>query len=83
MRNVALARTLVSNDVDDAVVALCAPLAHRAIWRRWAEAKEHLAGAGLALVDLPAETVAGEHQPGGSLHQRYLLEPAPENSAGR
>lgn len=79
MRNAALARALVSNgDVDAAVVALCAPRAHRAIWRRWSEAKAHLAGLGIALADLPAETVAAEHQPGGSLAGRYLLEPALE-----
>ncbi len=75
MRNVALARRLVGRgDFDEAVVALCAPHAHRAIWRRWAEAKAHLAGVGIALVDLPAEIVASHHQPGGSLAGRYLLE---------
>lgn len=79
MRNVALARTLVSKgEVDDAVVALCAPRAHRAIWRQWEEAKAHLAGIGIALADLPADTVASEHQPGSSLAERYLLERSPE-----
>ena len=77
MRNVALGRTLVINgDVDDVVVALCAPRAHRSIWRRWEEAKARLAGAGIPLADLPAETVAAEHAPNGSLAERYLLDPA-------
>lgn len=76
MRNVALARTLVGDGaVDEVVVALCAPLAHKAIWRRWSEAKSHLAGAGVALADLPAEVVVSAHPPGGSLAQRYLLGP--------
>jgi hypothetical protein len=75
MRNVALARTLVSRgDVDDAVVALCAPQAHRAIWRRWAEAKAHLAGAGIALADIAAEVVASAQASGAALGARYLLE---------
>lgn len=79
MRNVALGRTLViTGDVDDAVVALCAPRAHRSIWRRWEEAKARLAGVGIALADLPAETVVAEHQPGGSLAGRYLLDAALE-----
>lgn len=77
MRNVALGRALVSNgDADDVVVALCAPRAHRAIWRRWEEAKARLAGVGIALADLPAETVVVEHPPGGTLDGRYLLDPA-------
>ena len=76
MRNVALARTLVSSgEIDSAVVALCAPRAHCAIWRRWAEAKAHLSGTGIALTDLPAEVVVSAHQPGGSLAERYMLEP--------
>jgi hypothetical protein len=75
MRNVALARTMIGNgEVDDAVVALCAPRAHRAIWRRWEEAKAHLAGVGIMLADLAAEAVASAHPPGGSLTERYLLE---------
>ena len=79
MRNVALARTMVSHgEVDDAVVALCAPRAHPAIWRRWEEAKAHLAGVGIVLADLPAETVASAHPPGGSLTERYLLERSPQ-----
>jgi hypothetical protein len=79
MRNVALARTLVSRgDVDDAVVALCAPRGHRAIWRRWDEAKAHLAAAALALVDMPAEAVVSAHAFGAALAERYLLDPSAE-----
>jgi hypothetical protein len=75
MRNVALARTLVGRgDVDDAVFALCAPRAHRAIWRRWAEAKARLAGAGITMSDVPAEVVVSQHAPGGALPERYLPE---------
>ena len=76
MRNVALARTLVNRgDVDDAVVALCAPKAHRAIWRRWDEAKSHLWATGTALADLPAEVVAGaQAPPATALAERYLLD---------
>ncbi len=79
MRNVALARVLISRgDVEHAALALCAPRAHRAIWRRWAEAKAHLAGTGIVLSDLPAEVVVGAHQDGRSLAARYLLEPTLE-----
>jgi heterodisulfide reductase subunit A-like polyferredoxin len=75
MRKLALARTLVSRgDVDDTVVALCAPQAHRAIWRRWAEAKAHLAGAGIALADIAAEAVASAQASSAALGARYLLE---------
>ena len=75
MRNIALARTMVSGgDVDDAVVALCAPRVHRAIWRRWAEAKAHLAATGIALVDLPAEVVVRLGASGSALADRYLLD---------
>jgi hypothetical protein len=59
--------------VDEAVVALCAPRAHRAIWRRWEEAKAHLAATGTALADLPAEVVVGAHASGEALAKRYLL----------
>jgi hypothetical protein len=79
MRNVALARALVNKgEVHEAVVALCAPQAHRAIWRQWAEAKLHLAGTGIALADLPAEVVVSAHRPGGELTQRYLLDRPPK-----
>jgi hypothetical protein len=75
MRNVALARMLMNRgDVDVAVVALCAPTAHQAIWRRWAEAKAHLAGAGVALVDLPADVVVRAQVSGAAIADRYLLE---------
>lgn len=75
MRNVALARTLVSEgSANSAVVALCAPLAHQAIWRRWAEAKERLVIPGVKLVDLPAEAVAHHHADPTQVAQRYLLD---------
>lgn len=75
MRNVALARTLVNRgEVDGAVVALCAPKAHHAIWRRWAEAKAHLGGAGVELVDLPADMVVSAQASGAAIAPRYLLE---------
>lgn len=79
MRNVALARTLVSRgDVSDAVVALCAPRAHHVMWRRWAEAKAHLAGVGIAMADLPAERVLVAHPSGSALADRYLLDVSAE-----
>jgi hypothetical protein len=75
MRNVALARTLVQRgDVHGATVALCAPGAHDAIWRRWAEAKSHLAVSGVALADLPAEEVVRHHQHDSAMRDRYLLD---------
>lgn len=75
MRNVSLARILISRgEVDDAVVALCAPTAHRAIWRRWSEAKAHLDGTGITLSDLPAEVIVGAHEDGRTLAERYLLD---------
>lgn len=75
MRNVALARSLVSQgSADSAVVALCAPRGHRALWRRWAEAKARLAVPGVTLVDLPAEAVVYHHANPVQIAQRYLLD---------
>lgn len=75
MRNVVLAGRWVSrSDVDDATVALCAPRAHHAIWRRWDEARAHLAAAGTALADIPAEVVVSSHASGTPLAERYLLD---------
>jgi hypothetical protein len=44
------------------------------IWRRWAEAKAHLAGAGIALADIAAEAVASAQASSAALGARYLLE---------
>ncbi|MDQ3483924.1 MAG: hypothetical protein M3445_00660, partial [Actinomycetota bacterium] len=75
MRNVALARSLVSQgSADSAVVALCAPRGHRAVWRRWAEAKERLVVPRVSLVDLPAEVVVQHHANPVQIAQRYLLD---------
>lgn len=77
MRNVALGRSPMSAGAADQVVhALVAPLANRAIWRRWAEARAGLADiAGVALVDLPADEVLSIHGPGRAdqLARRYQL----------
>lgn len=75
MRNVALARSLLSEgSAGSAVVALCAPKGHQAIWRRWAEAKARLAVPGVQLIDLPAEAVLQHHANPAQLAQRYLLD---------
>lgn len=75
MRNVALARSLVLQGASDsAVVALCAPSGHRAIWRRWIEAKERLAVSGVSLVELPAEAVVQHHANPIPIAKRYLLD---------
>lgn len=81
MRNVALARSLVERgDADDAFVALCAPEAHSAIWRRWDEAKLALDGvSGVTLTDLPASAVLQYHvhEEADALGNRYLLDTRP------
>lgn len=61
MRLAALGGALVSaGEVDRVVVALCAPLGHRAIWRRWAEAKLSVPlPHGVSWGELPAEGLAG------------------------
>jgi hypothetical protein len=75
MRIVALARSLVTRgDVGAAVVALCAPRPHAAIWRSWNEAKSRLAVEGVELVDLPAEVVVQHHADPTPLLQRYALD---------
>jgi hypothetical protein len=76
MRNVALARSLVSRGATDrAVVGLCAPNGHRAIWRRWNETKQQLKVSGVKLAELPAEVVANHHTNPLAISKRYLLEP--------
>lgn len=78
MRQVALAKAAVAHGMaDEAAVALCAPWAHRAIWRRWAEAKAALRWTGLALLDLPADAVAGVRhaEQGTEIAARYRLGP--------
>ncbi|MDQ3177738.1 MAG: hypothetical protein M3Q72_09365 [Actinomycetota bacterium] len=75
MRNVALGRSLIERGAaDEVVVALCAPNGHRAVWRRWAEAKQRLAVVGVTLVELPAETVVQHHASPSPLAARYLLD---------
>jgi hypothetical protein len=81
MRNTALAAALIAdNEVQQAVVALCAPAGYTAMWRRWAEAKHALNGVtGVGLQNLTAETVleiAG-HPEADIVRGRYLLAPAP------
>ena len=74
MRNAALARSLVSQaTADRAVVALCAPLAHTAIWRRWRAAAERLEVPGVAFVDLPADHLLKHHPNAAVVADRYLL----------
>lgn len=74
MRNAALAAMLVANGiVDDATTALCAPRAHRAIWRRWSEAKALLRGSGISMVDLAADDVAHLNPRREVLVAKYLL----------
>ena len=45
-----------------------------AIWRRWAEAKSHLAVSGVALADLTAEEVVRHHEHDSAMRDRYLLD---------
>lgn len=58
MRNVALAGVLRQDGID-ARYALCAPRAHREIWRRWDEVHRVLPNE--LLVTLPAESVLALH----------------------
>lgn len=75
MRNVALARTLVSGGAAAfMVMALCAPAGHRSIWRRWAEVKGRLAVPGVSLRELPAEAVVHHHADPTAIAQRYMLD---------
>jgi hypothetical protein len=59
MRLFALAKALVNDgEASSARVALCAPLSHRSIWRRWAETAARLEGSqAVKLGTLPAEQV--------------------------
>jgi hypothetical protein len=78
MRNAALARSLVTRGMAErAVVALCAPAAHRAIWRRWAEATSLLQLDHVSFRELPAHVVAARHANHDSVSGRYLLEESP------
>jgi hypothetical protein len=74
MRNAALARSLVTRGVADrAVVALCAPKAHHAIWRRWRETTSLLHLDSVTFAELPADVVAAQHTNPASITERYLL----------
>ncbi len=76
MRNVALARSLVQRGwAERAVVALCAPKAHRSIWRRWAEVKSLLQVPDVTLHELPADDVVRYQANRHILTERYLLDP--------
>lgn len=58
MRNIALADALIdAGEADRATFALCAHDGHRAIWRRWAEARRLLPAGQVTLADLPASHV--------------------------
>jgi hypothetical protein len=75
MRNLALAGVLEA-DGADVKFALCAPSAHRAIWRRWDTARAALNDE--RMVDLPAEHVVATHNglTATWLTDRYQLGPA-------
>jgi hypothetical protein len=59
MRNLALARTLLSSgEAARAVVALCAPAKHQRIWRRWDETTKRLKNKGpVTFANIRAEEV--------------------------
>ncbi len=76
MRQVALARALSEEGQPPPVVALCAPVANRTIWRRWSEAKAALGSVqGVRLADLPADAACRSlpAQYGQEIAERYLL----------
>lgn len=74
MRNTALARSLVSTgQADRAVVALCAPAGHRAVWRRWHEAIARLKVADVVFADLVADSLLSHHPNAAAIASRYLL----------
>gem|GEM_PF-2359607 len=78
MRNVALLNAMTATgQADAATFVLCAPLEHSAIWRRWREGTDRLAGQGVTLAELPADPVIAHHPDiatAVSLAERYLLD---------
>jgi hypothetical protein len=76
MRNLALAEVLLADRESDAVtLALFAPGAYAAMWRRWAEAKAALESPRVPLRDLTLEDVLEDLDPerAAYLSARYLL----------
>jgi hypothetical protein len=68
MRNLALAHTfLADGDADRVVFAVCAPSAHEAMWRRFAEFRAAFPDVDCRWsLPLPAERVATHHPDGGA-----------------
>ena len=81
MRLFALAKALVNDGLaSSARLALCAPLRHRSIWRRWAETNARLEGSpAVGLATLPAEEVLCHLDIGTAelLAARYQLDVRP------
>jgi hypothetical protein len=67
MRNIALAHLLLrEGEADRAVYALCAPLGHEAMWRRFAEVQSAFPNTpDRTIVQLVAEQVVTHHPDGG------------------
>lgn len=75
MRNLALAQMLVAEgEADEIVFALCAPVQHEAMWRRFAEFRAVFCDTeDVTIRELRAETVARQHPDGGTAFTlRYL-----------
>ncbi|WP_404385314.1 hypothetical protein LL946_04815 [Knoellia locipacati] len=84
MRNLALAHVLVTEgEADQVVFALCAPVLHSVMWRRFAEFRAVFCDTdAVTMRDLPAETVARQHPDDGAAFTiRYR--PALSNTALR
>lgn len=73
MRNAALARVLVGRGATRTVVALCAPAAHSAIWRRWTETTSRFDLPGVTFATLTADAVVKHHPSLSTTAERYLL----------
>lgn len=75
MRNLALAHMLVAEEeADEIVFALCAPVRHEAMWRRFAEFRAVFCDTeAVTIRELRAETVSRQHADGGNAFTvRYL-----------
>ncbi|KRF24781.1 hypothetical protein [Phycicoccus sp. Soil803] len=76
MRNLALAHMLVAEgEADEIVFALCAPVQHEAMWRRFAEFRAVFSDTkSVTIRELRAETVARQHPDGGTAFAgKYIL----------